>query len=134
MKIRYEKLISEAKVESWKKFCTEAKGITSVSKLKIIKNNASTEIGFLKKQDGDFTKSPEETIKLLMDTHFPENEKPDSMDDISISWTNSCSFHITADDVKRIFNTFKPDKAPGPDGFKPLKIKPLQIYLIKHIQ
>ena len=53
------------------------------------------EIGSLRKPDGTYATTPQETLQLLLDTHFPERE-PDDIDiDIQDHIRNFNKFDIT---------------------------------------
>ncbi|CAB4045864.1 Hypothetical predicted protein, partial [Paramuricea clavata] len=71
----YRKKIKEAKRESWRSFCTAARSAKDVSTLvKIIQGNPSKGVAILKGIDG-YTSTPEESLGVLMETHFPEHKK-----------------------------------------------------------
>ena len=49
---------------------------------KNIKNGKGATLGTLKKPNGEYTDTPEETLKLLLDVHFPDHGTDRRDDDI----------------------------------------------------
>ena len=67
----YKKALRAAQRKSWLKFIDEVKYIRATAKLckALAKDPVFPEM--LKKEDGTSTKSNEEVVDLLMETHFP---------------------------------------------------------------
>ena len=62
----YKKAIKTAKNEGWKKFTSEIKFPSDVSKLiKSFNNSKNNALGLLKKKDGDYSDNPEESLNIL---------------------------------------------------------------------
>ena len=88
-----------------------------------LKGKTAPDVGLIK-QNGE-TKTREESIDILADTHFPGSKKKPCKDqrtkkdkfvdlkDESVSW-------VTIDKVKAVINSFQPYKGPGPDGLQPI--------------
>jgi len=68
----YKAEIRYSKKCAWEKFCSDTESMKDISRLnKILMRGWRREIGFLKTPNGTYTVSPDETLDLLMDTHFP---------------------------------------------------------------
>ena len=117
----YRRELKYAKRQHWKKFSSEVQNCKDMAKLfKIIHRQQTEQIGLMR-QD-----TPEEAVKLLLDTHFPGSEKYSGLGDVSLI---SCSQEelvksqevsfVTIEKVKTAFNQFEEGKAAGPDNFKP---------------
>ncbi len=69
----------EAKNEGGKKYCDELSDLNTATKIKkVIFSGNQIHLGSVKDHNGEYTSSPEETLKVLLDTHFPnlpENEQ-----------------------------------------------------------
>jgi len=71
-------------------------------------------IGYLKTNADSWTENSQETLELLLDTHFPKNTQV--VEDLYIEE------HLdnqSIDNISNIIISFKPFKSPGPDGFFP---------------
>ena len=129
LRVDYDHLIKREKEKSWREFCSEVKNITSTSKLvKILKGADNRDIGLIKKgpNDNSFTKTPEETLEVLMNTHFPNSTNIDELEDTDKPkvWFQDgcCSIEINLETTTEIFRSFLPYKAPGPDGIMPVAL------------
>ena len=82
----FYKATRKARRLNWQKFCEDIDSPKKVSLLnKVLKNDRKNHIGILKDQDNVFSNSMEDTLDLLLATHFPESEKilADKYKDIS---------------------------------------------------
>jgi hypothetical protein len=69
---RYNIAIRKAKRQSWSKYCQGIDQIPSGARLmKVLKPVVRNNIGTLKRADGSFTMTGQETLKVLLETHFP---------------------------------------------------------------
>lgn len=123
----YNKKCSKAKSESWKKKMSEMDDIKDISRLqKILESDNSANLGTLLKPDGIYTQDKDETIRHLMETHFPQC--------MTITADEYLQFHVrsvseeqlididkTVDEGKIAWaiNSLMPYKAPGEDGIFP---------------
>jgi hypothetical protein len=72
---RYNIAIRKAKRQSWRKYCQGIDQIPSGARLmKVLKSDARNKIGTLKPANGSFTMTGQETLKVLLETHFPEKK------------------------------------------------------------
>jgi hypothetical protein len=73
---RYNKTIRKAKRQSWRKYCQEIDQIPSGARfMNVLKSNARNKIGALKRADGSFTMTGPETLKVLLETYFPDSKE-----------------------------------------------------------
>jgi len=126
------KAIKKAKRLDWQQFCSEASDPKKIALInRIVKARESHSLGLLRRDDGTMCQSPEESIKKLVDTHFPGSVdstqllNPDyiGLGD-GLAEPQTVDF-ITTDKVRESLRSFGDNKAPGPDGLKPLVLKEL---------
>ena len=130
VKKTYVKEILKAKKEAWEVYCTEIDKLSETSRLvKIMSNGTQQPIGNMKKSDGVFTNDPEETLDLLMETHFPESKKNVRIttENPQGTWFNGKlrSKLINLNDLKNAISDFGNDKSPGSDNITPRTLKNL---------
>ena len=131
---QYKRAIKKAKKQSWQSFCSDTSDSSGVAKLtKIINAKDNKALGLLSHDDGTYTASPEETVDLLMNTHFPGSIVPGGTNDTiqgakleitsqGLEDSGDISF-IDTIKVQEAIRTFGPLKAAGPDGFKPIALQ-----------
>lgn len=158
----YKKLCSKQKFAKWKQMAQDLEEIKDSARLqKILEKRASSNLGTVRKPDGTYTLTIEETQEELMKTHLPgcvrlDDQVPANVDrtptiDISeiirtsnATWaenlvcpasrqeTHTDSNSQTNDEIKDMTSkgniewaiaSFKPNKAPGPDGITPNMLK-----------
>ncbi|XP_072377965.1 uncharacterized protein [Diabrotica undecimpunctata] len=79
----YNKEIRKVIRNSWREFCGEITDIPACSRIHkvLAKDGATTkEVGFLKKANGKFTDNKEESLRELINTHFPCSTTLDDAD------------------------------------------------------
>jgi hypothetical protein len=60
------------------KACTEIEKLNAVSRIqRVFKIGKKQEIGTVRKDDGEYTTNTEDTLKVLLDKHFPDKEIED---------------------------------------------------------
>jgi ribonuclease HI len=126
-KRKYKYALRSAQSEGWKKHVTEMEDLTSSARLvKILKSGKKTEIGTVRKPNGEYTATPEETLQVLLDTHFPnqEEEEDGGEEDIDLerileAGNLDIDSIVNTQSVRACFKSFQPFKAPGPDGIYP---------------
>jgi ribonuclease HI len=134
----YNKLIKTTKRKEWREFCRNAESVRGAARMnKILKSCSSTkeklEVVYKTKHPKDknkhvLTKSPEETLETMSNTHFgdpgPDKHMPPSNRDSSYSADPILLDTIYHPErLTKAVNTFDPHKAAGPDGFQPLLIQ-----------
>ena len=68
-----------AKRQSWRKYCQGIDQLPSGARLmKVLKLDARNKIGTLKRADGSFTMTGQETLKVLLEMHFPDSKEVDN--------------------------------------------------------
>ena len=124
----YKRDVRRAKRESWKLFVNniqKPKGMALLNS--ILKARENKILGILKRPDGSFCATPEESMDLLIDTHFPGNASAEARGEANHSSSasfsredvESCAI-ISAEKVQAAVKSLGPHKAPGPDEIKPL--------------
>lgn len=158
----YKKLCSKQKFAKWKQMAQDLDEIKDTARLqKILEKRASSNLGTVRKPDGSYTLTIEETQEELMNTHLPgcvrlDDQVPSSSNSISSAditevihtsngiWHNNPECHRNQQDANTEANrlkdkeidemtsngniewaiaSFKPNKAPGPDGVTPNMLK-----------
>ena len=73
---RYNIAIKKAKIQSWRKYCQGIDKIPSGARfMKILKSDSRNTIRILKRADGSFTMTGQETLKVLLETHFLDSKE-----------------------------------------------------------
>ena len=130
--------VRTAKTNSWREFTTSSNNTSAIAKLnKIIHHQQNkNSIGLLKRpNDNGHTQTISETLQVLMSEHFP-NSTPTTpsttpshtnpLPPTNHNWINENLYH-------KAVNKFGSDKAPGPDGFKPIILQKLNSKAIRHL-
>ena len=123
----HNQAVRKTKGKSWTKMCNEVEKLDTVSRVqRVAKIGKKQEIGSMRKNDGGYTTNPEDTLKVLLDKHFP-NKEEDDIDDQRVYQGNLTNLEINEivniEAVRAAFKGFKPYKAPGIDGIYPILIQ-----------
>jgi len=78
----YKKEIRISKRRAWVNFCSSIECTAEASKLRRILSKSPATIGYLKTNAHSWTENSQETLELLLDTHFPK--KPHVVEDLYI--------------------------------------------------
>ena len=138
MKNNLNKDIRKSKRKSYQQYLSEITDFKGTARLmKQMQKVPQAKLGILKKEDGKFTESIEESMDLLMDTHFPESQ------DLDLSLATNNEFldqtiiedlsWITPDLTRSAINTFGSQKAAGSDTLKPIILQNLPDNIINWI-
>lgn len=130
----YNKELRKSKRRSWRSFCEGIEQLpTAVRLQKVLSKEHSNGMGHLQKPDGSYTESREETVRVLLQTHFPDSvvvEEGDSESDEvqaipkPANRVMSLSGRIfTPNRIRWAVGSFKPYKSPGRDGIFPALLK-----------
>ncbi|XP_072161372.1 retrovirus-related Pol polyprotein from type-1 retrotransposable element R1 [Bemisia tabaci] len=128
----YNRELRRAKKESWRKFCEEIDTYSDGAKLmRLLAKDPAFKGGNLMKPDGSLTETEAETLEVLLQTHFPEceplqdeNSNEARETQTFVRRTGRLDWHearetVTVNRLKWAVKSFKPYKAPGPDGILP---------------
>ena len=127
----YDRLISKSKKLAWRRFVTEttdAKGMANL--VKIVQRKENHSLGILNDASGNSVLTPEATVSLLLDEHFPGSQ----VNPVLRPWQPVMACHkedlenittFTIPKIKEAIKSFGSHKAAGPDGFKPIMLKSL---------
>lgn len=140
----YSKEIRRAKQQGWVNFCQNIEGASAISRLhKLMAKDPTKGPGILKKPNGELTKGKDEAAYLLLDTHFPCNERVTQIDENGANNAQSTNSHehpqnhslvdtrflnvnniankiITSERVEWAIFTFDRYKSPGNDNIYPV--------------
>lgn len=126
----YNNAICNAKRTDWINFCDSVDHTHETARLhKTLNKKRTNDIGFLKKSSGSFTDSRQETIDLLLSTHFPDSTCVDPVQQTSISFSTTRSSKksaksiVTEDKVNWAIKSFHLFKAPGGDEIIPAMLQ-----------
>ena len=123
-------LIRVAKRDSWREFCSEVRDVDKMSSLnKMLQRNMNQSVGVMNRPTGDSAETPEESLDVLMQAHFPGclpagegTVKHPVGDAVCLGMeTEFC----TETKVKFAVDKFGGKKAAGPDGLKPFILQKL---------
>ena len=135
-KQKYKTEIKISKAKGWQKFCTDMKDINSTARVhKLLKMGKREDIGSLKKDTGEFTTTPKETLETLLNTHFPDNTTNNDQNrntNTKHSGNGKLDIEkvINRESVKAALSSFKPYKSPGMDGIFPVLLQQGMEYLL----
>ena len=121
----YKTLLKKTKRKGWRDFCKNTETIPESARMnKILKScsNTKEKLESVYKPDNTLTQTAEETLDVLVKTHFkggPPNEPPDP----PVTNTPALDLIQKIYDPSRIakaVRTFEPEKAAGPDNIQPI--------------
>ena len=122
--------IRKSKRESFREMVRETDSVPEMSKLnKILDRKDTSKLGFVIKSDGACTTSTGETLEVMMREMFPGSDPITELDARSdmegdprpidpLEW-------VTNSRIKEAIKLFKPHKAAGPDGLRPIVLQHL---------
>ena len=120
---QYKKAIRAAKKESWREFCSSIESTRDSARLSRVLSKDHSMASWVKKPDGTWTATAEESLELLLNTHFPGCSAYESeRGNIRRSQYNPqhlANEIITKEKVAWAIKSFSPFKSPGPDGIIP---------------
>ncbi|CAB4046227.1 Hypothetical predicted protein, partial [Paramuricea clavata] len=131
----YKKISRDAKEQSWRNFCTEAESVADISRrVKILEGARQQKVGLLQDNDGTWAQTPEDSLLMLMRTHFPDHQPTEGhrqceVNDWTYDWGDfgsqltGITEYITTEKVKSALLSFGSYKAPGPDNLPPIVLK-----------
>jgi len=135
----YRQAIARAKKISWRAFCSKAETTKEVSSImKMLKTNSLKGIGLMKK-GGRSVNTPEESLDILMDAHFPESVSAEGWEEEAATKgkiqadNDEVVDYVTAEKVKIALASFGPRRAAGPDTFRPIVLQHLPSEVIKYL-
>lgn len=125
----YNRANEKASIEASETFAEDIKKISDCARLtNIQKQNTNHHMNTLKNYDNTYTKDAEETVKKLLDTHFPNN-KPDNEGQEPVRITpgnhNNALINkiVSLKNIKKAIRRFSPYKKSGPDNIYPCMLQ-----------
>ncbi|XP_033232539.1 uncharacterized protein, partial [Drosophila pseudoobscura] len=119
----YNKELRIAKRASWRKFCSEIESNSEASRLRRVLSKTTPTLGYLKNTDQSWTTSSEESLNLLLNTHFPgcDENRPNYLAPPSVA-SNAILRLLSQENISWAIRSFKPYKSAGPDGIFPAQL------------
>ena len=127
----YRRLVNHSKSTKFKEFCAKLEAQSSGKRISnLIKEDKTTNLGTIRNSNGKLTESPEETLKVLEETHFKSHQgTPPGRNSSNTSPANPSR---ESHDIEEIFSKkrlqkalkeFNPMSAAGPDGIRPIMLQ-----------
>ena len=135
----YKREIRRAKSESWERFCSGINNLSTTAKLqKVLKLGTNKRISTIRKTDGSYTITPEETLEELMRVLFPDKEEEVNQTVVVIPNNNKSELNISQitnkTAIKEAIKSFSPYKSPGTDGIYPALLQQGEAILNPYLQ
>ena len=138
--------VKKAKKQGFEKLCTDMKDLNTAAKLKkVLQWGKQGTIGTIRRPSGEYTNTPEETLQVLLETHFPRDMEKiittaatatPTVTELSTAPSVSIEPSITGnttpikiediineETVRASINSFQPFKSPGMDGIYPILLQ-----------
>ena len=129
----FKKAVRKPKRDSWHSFVESINSQTPTAWLvKIIRRNETVRASNVIKHNGEFTKSPQETLNYLLDILSPGSQqienhatRSDLVDNplMRLEDTEIIANISSFERMEATINEFQPFKAPGPDGLHPVLLQ-----------
>ena len=138
----YNKEIRKSRRRDWKNTCENIESIPAASRLhKALAKDHCNGLGSMKDANGILTKNPKETLKIMLNSHFPGScvVREDDHDLVRTNPSSGTNKEETLALSKKIFtrpkidwaiSSFNPNKASGEDGIFPVLIQQAKDILI----
>ena len=133
---KFKRNCRKAKTATWRHFVTDTENEHKMSRLaRIALHKDKAQLHTLKRKDGTITAPGRETLQELADTHFPkatDHAPPESSTRQTTSEELKTMYSSFLDHkvVTAALGKFKPMKAAGPDGIKPIVFQHLPLNFI----
>ncbi len=123
----YNKEVRRAKRESWRNFCSDIAKEHEASRLrKVLAKEPLSPAGLLKNQNGEYIADPNETLAVLLGTHFPgcldgnvDGPRANRTGGTRGDW-NMARRIVTWGRIRWAVHSFSPYKSPGGDEIRPI--------------
>ena len=127
---KYKNVLKRLRRLSWQNFTEEADDPKKAANFfKIIKGSSAQTLGMIKNQNGVPCATPEDSVQVMVDTHFPGNTNTNDASPPSgpICWDleDEQAKFITVERTTEAIKSFGDTKAAGPDGIQPCVLKHL---------
>ena len=124
------KAIRRSKRKCWQTFTGEANNPKMAAVInRIVKGNSKVSIGLLRPDKDSTFKSPVDSVKMLLDEHFPKSRSQIDFQPCppgQVEWNrDGPAGFITTWKVEKAIKSFGNYKAPGPDDIRPVLLKHL---------
>lgn len=135
----FKYIVRKAKRQSWRNFCESLENTNETARLRKILVKEPIIPNYIRKEDGTWADSCQETLDTLMSVHFPgsqpASDKPTKRAKKgSQELWNLARNIVTEEKMIWAIKLFDPHKSPGPDGIRPMMLqqlpRPLQKWLV----
>jgi ribonuclease HI len=128
----YSHEISAAKESDYEQMCTDAKNTSDTTKIVRALTNKQNNMGYLQKSDDTYTTNSEDTMELLMDTHFPNCVRITTLETEKVPdkpWIDKKhkTRIVKTKFISQIIKAFGSDKAAGEDNLTPRTLQHLPL-------
>ncbi|XP_011313287.1 uncharacterized protein [Fopius arisanus] len=122
---KYNKALAKAKRDGPKRFSSEVENLSEASRLfKVLGGQGGANLGCLITPHGSYTWTPEESLRLLLEEHFPGARSTESAKQIAKETGSRYKPHdwalaakiVHSQGLEWAIKSFELLKAPGPDG------------------
>ena len=132
----YRNEISRAKRDSWNQFVSSTDNLHAMARLgKILRHHPRYEIGLVKRKDGSFTDTAEESLRAVAEQSFPDSiplpskeERKAAVEELSLKegpFIPKEQPYFTQERITEAISSFTPLKAAGPDDLQPITLQSL---------
>ena len=133
----FKREVRLSKIASWRSYCSDLESLSETARLTKLLSGATREIiGSLKKGDGSWTASGEESLRHLLEVHFPGSAEPQiqipGLSEIEPDHELAKEI-VTEGATAWAINEFEPYKAAGPDGVFPALLQKGAEIVNKHL-
>lgn len=116
----FKREVRRAKDAKWKAYCQELEEAKPTSRLvKALTLDKISKLAMVKKADGSLTNDPGEALDTMLGSFFPAMPPAGMTTDHGWDGEVLASTIVREDLIQRAANSFRPFKAPGPDGIQP---------------
>lgn len=121
----YKRAIKKAKRTTWGSYCGSIETLKESCRLTKILSKDHTNPSLVRRLDGSWTESPEQSLTSLLDTHFPDSGTGTSGESSAEGLEDEATADtlIKIDSIVWAVNSFSPYKSPGPDGILPIMLQ-----------
>ena len=122
----FKKSLRRAKRDSWREYCSNIEKVPQASRAyKMLIGDKVAQLGPIEKVDGTYTATMEETLQLLMETHFPADNARvvETGEEYRPMESTEVETIVTKENIKRAIQSFGSYKSAGTDGIFPAMLQ-----------
>ena len=113
----YKTELRKSKRNSWKSFCESVENVSETARFRKIISKSSNPTGFLQRDNGEWALSSEESLEILLNSHFPPSQETSfTFSSQGLEGRGLAEKIVTRKKVEWAISNFQPFKSPGLDG------------------